>query len=90
MTVYERVLTATVNDIEHIESQSVPGYGIVKIYFQPSVDVAAAQAQVVSISQTILKSLPQGVHAPADGRLQRLERPGDPAGPCPATCSLPG
>ena len=64
VTVYERVLTATVNDIEHIESQSVPGYGIVKIYFQPSVDVAAAQAQVVSISQTILKSLPQGVTPP--------------------------
>ena len=37
-------LTATVNDIEHIESQSVPGYGIVKIYFQPTVDVSAAQA----------------------------------------------
>ena len=63
-TVYERVLTATVNDIEHIESQSVPGYGIVKIYFQPSVDVAAAQAQVVSISQTILKQLPAGVTPP--------------------------
>lgn len=63
-TVYERVLTATVNDIEHIESQSVPGYGIVKIYFQPSVDVSAAQAQVVSISQTILKQLPAGVTPP--------------------------
>ena len=64
VTVYERVLTSTVNDIEHIESQSVPGYGIVKIYFQPSVNVAAAQAQVVSISQTILKALPQGVTPP--------------------------
>ena len=64
VTVYERVLTATVNDIEHIESQSVPGYGIVKIYFQPTVDVSAAQAQVVSISQTILKQLPQGVTPP--------------------------
>ena len=63
-TVYERVLTATVNDIEHIESQSVPGYGIVKIYFQPTVDIAAAQAQVVSISQTILKQLPAGVTPP--------------------------
>jgi len=64
VTVYERVLTATVNDIEHIESQSVPGYGIVKIYFQPTVDVSAAQAQVVSISQTILKQLPAGVTPP--------------------------
>ena len=64
VTIYERVLTATVNDIEHIESQSVPGYGVVKIYFQPTVDVAAAQAQVVSISQTILKQLPAGITPP--------------------------
>ena len=63
-TVYERVLTATVNDIEHIESESVPGFGIVKIYFQPSVNISAAQAQVVSISQTILKQLPQGITPP--------------------------
>ena len=62
--VYERVLTTTVNDIEHIESQSVPGYGIVKIYFQPSVNIAAAQSQVVSISQTILKQLPAGITPP--------------------------
>ena len=64
VSVYERVLTSTVNDIEHIESQSVPGYGIVKIYFQPSVNIAAAQSQVVSISQTILKQLPAGVTPP--------------------------
>ena len=62
--VYERALTATVNDIEHIESQSVSGYGILKIYFQPRVNVAAAQAQVVSISQTILKAMPPGVTPP--------------------------
>lgn len=64
VTVFERSLTATVNDVEHIESQSVPGYGIVKIYFQPGVNVPAAQSQVVSISQTILKQLPQGVTPP--------------------------
>ena len=64
VSVYERVLTTTVNDIEHIESQSVPGYGIVKIYFQPSVNIAAAQSQVVSISQTILKQLPAGITPP--------------------------
>ncbi len=64
VSVYERVLTTTVNDIEHIESQSIPGYGIVKIYFQPSVNINAAQAQVVSISQTILKALPAGVTPP--------------------------
>ena len=62
--VYERALTSTVSDIEHIESQSVVGFGIVKIYFQPRVNIAAAQAQVTSISQTILKQLPPGVTPP--------------------------
>ncbi len=64
VAVYERVLTTVVNDIEHIESQSIQGYGIVKIYFQPSVNISAAQAQVVSISQTILKQLPAGITPP--------------------------
>jgi multidrug efflux pump subunit AcrB len=52
------------NDIEHIESQSLPGVGVVKIYFQPNVNISAAQAQVTSVSQTILKQLPQGVTPP--------------------------
>jgi multidrug efflux pump subunit AcrB len=61
---YERVLSTTVNDIEHIESQSLPGVGVVKIYFQPNVNINASQAQVTSISQTILKQLPQGATPP--------------------------
>ena len=61
---YERVLSTTVNDVEHIESQSLPGVGVVKIYFQPNVNINAAQAQVTSISQTILKQLPQGATPP--------------------------
>ncbi len=61
---YERSLTATVNDIEHIESKSLPGVGVVKIFFQPSVNISAAQAQVTSISQTILKQMPAGVTPP--------------------------
>jgi multidrug efflux pump subunit AcrB len=64
VSVFERSLTTTVNDIEHIESQSVPGYGIIKIYFQPSVDITAAQAQVTAISQTQLKQLPPGTTPP--------------------------
>src|SRR3984957_16073660 len=64
VSVYERVLTTTVNDIEHIESQSIPGTGVVKIYFQPTVDISAAQAQVASISQTILRQPPQGLTPP--------------------------
>ncbi len=61
---YERALSLTVNDIDHIESQSLPGYGIVKIFFGPKVDVSLATAQVTSISQTVLKFLPPGVTPP--------------------------
>jgi multidrug efflux pump subunit AcrB len=64
VSIYERTLSTTVNDIEHIESQSLPGVGVVKIYFQPGVDISAAQAQVASISQTVLKQLPQGITPP--------------------------
>ncbi|RYC30175.1 efflux RND transporter permease subunit [Lichenibacterium minor] len=64
ISVYERSLSTTVNDIEHVESQSVPGYGVVKIFFQPTVNIDAAQAQVTAVSQTILKQLPPGVTPP--------------------------
>ena len=64
VSVYERVLTTTVNDIEHIESQSIAGFGIVKIFFQPTVDVNTANAQVTAISQTILKQMPPGATPP--------------------------
>jgi multidrug efflux pump subunit AcrB len=52
------------NDIDHIESQSLPGYGIVKIFFQPNVDIRTATAQVTSISQTVLKQMPPGISPP--------------------------
>ncbi len=61
---YERALTVTVSNIEHIESQSLYGRGIVKIFFQPGTDVAAAQAQITSISQTVLKQMPAGITPP--------------------------
>jgi multidrug efflux pump subunit AcrB len=61
---YERALTTTVDNIEHIESQSLYGRGIVKIFFEPGTDVAAAQAQVAAISQTVLKQLPAGITPP--------------------------
>ncbi|MDB5714853.1 MAG: efflux transporter permease subunit [Sphingomonadales bacterium] len=64
ITPYERVLTTTVNDIEHIESQSLPGIGIVKIFFQPGADVRTATAQVTSVSQTVLRQMPPGVTPP--------------------------
>jgi multidrug efflux pump subunit AcrB len=61
---YERQLSSSVNDIEHIESQSLPGIGIVKIFFQPGVDVRTATAQVTSLSQTVLKQMPPGITPP--------------------------
>ncbi len=61
---YERTLTTQVNDIEHIESQSLPGFGVVKIFFQPSVNINAAIAQVTAASQTVLKLLPAGITPP--------------------------
>ncbi len=64
VSIYERSLSTTVNDIEHIDSQSLAGYGIVKIFFQPTVNISAAEAQVTSISQTILKQLPAGITPP--------------------------
>jgi CzcA family heavy metal efflux pump len=61
---YERTLSAQVGDIEHIESQSLSGYGVVKIFFQKGVDIAAAMAQVTAASQTVLKLLPPGITPP--------------------------
>jgi multidrug efflux pump subunit AcrB len=53
VTFYERSLTTSVNDIEHIESQSIPNYGIIKIFFQPTVNINAALAEVSAMSQTV-------------------------------------
>ncbi len=61
---YERSLTTTVAGIEHIESQSYYGSGVVKIFFQPGTDIASAQAQVTAASQTILKVVPAGTTPP--------------------------
>jgi CzcA family heavy metal efflux pump len=63
-TPFERVLTTTVNDIEHIVANSYSGFGIVKIFFQPNVDIRIANAQVTAISQTLLKQLPPGATPP--------------------------
>src|SRR5207253_4777038 len=60
----ERVLTASVNDIEHIESQSLDGVGVIRIYFQPGAKIAEAEAQVTATCQTLLKILPPGITPP--------------------------
>ena len=63
-TVYERELTTTVNNIEHIESESLFGIAVVKIFLQPAADVSAGVAEVTSISQAVLEQLPPGITPP--------------------------
>src|SRR6201996_8537041 len=62
--VNERTLTTTVNDIEHLESQSFAGYSVIKIFFQPNANIPTAIAQVVAVEQQQLKQLPPGALPP--------------------------
>jgi multidrug efflux pump subunit AcrB len=64
VTPFERALTTTVNDIEHIEGVSYAGFGVVKIFFQPTADIRTANSQVVAISQTLLRLMPAGITPP--------------------------
>ena len=64
VTVSERAFTTTVNDIEHIESQSMQGVSVIKVFFQPGAKVEAAVAQLTSITQTILRVMPPGITPP--------------------------
>jgi multidrug efflux pump subunit AcrB len=63
-SVNERSLTTTVNDIEHIESESLSGFSIIKIFFQPNANIPTAIAQVVAIEQAQLRQLPPGILPP--------------------------
>jgi multidrug efflux pump subunit AcrB len=62
--VNERSLTTTVNDIEHIESQSLTGISVIKIFFQPHANISTAIAQVTAIEQAQLRQLPPGILPP--------------------------
>jgi multidrug efflux pump subunit AcrB len=64
ITPFERALTTTVNDIEHFEANSYTTFGIVKIYFHPTVNIATANAQVTAIAQSLLKQMPPGTTPP--------------------------
>ena len=61
---YERNLTTTVNDIEHIESQTLPGTALIRVYFRPGGNVQVALSQITAISQTNLRALPPGTTPP--------------------------
>src|SRR5436190_16744891 len=61
---HERALTTTVNNIQHIESTSYDGVGVIKVFFQPCASPDGAVAQITAVSQTIVKQLPPGTTPP--------------------------
>lgn len=63
-TPFQRILTTSVNDIEHIEAATYQGVGVVKIFFQPGVNIATANAQVTAASQVALRLMPAGIQPP--------------------------
>ncbi len=63
-TITERAMTTIVNDIEHIESSSLRGISVIRVYFHPNVNIGAAVAQVTAVSQTLLKIMPPGATPP--------------------------
>ncbi|MBZ5626192.1 MAG: efflux RND transporter permease subunit [Acidobacteriia bacterium] len=65
VTIFERAMTTTVNDIEHIESQSYNGVSVTRVYFQPAAKVELALSQVTAICQTLLRIFPPGTTPPA-------------------------
>ena len=62
--VAERLITTTVTGIEHMESQSMSGVGVIKIFFHPNAKIEEALAEVTGINQTVLRNLPPGIHPP--------------------------
>src|SRR6266853_2005760 len=64
-TIFERAMTTTVNDIEHIETQAYSGVSVTRVYFQPNVKIEMAMAQVTAICQTLLRIFPPGTTPPS-------------------------
>src|SRR5215831_4810550 len=65
VTIFERSMTTTVNDIEHIESQAYSGVSVTRVYFQPNAKVEAALSQITAIAQTLLRTFPPGTTPPS-------------------------
>lgn len=63
-TPFQRALTSTVNNIEHLEATSYNGFGVVKVYFHPTVDINMANAQVTAVAQTMVRQMPSGTQPP--------------------------
>ena len=65
VTLFERAMTTTVNDMEHIESQSYTGVSVIRIYFQPKAKPEMAMAQITALSNSIVRAMPPGIFPPA-------------------------
>jgi multidrug efflux pump subunit AcrB len=65
VTIFERSMTTTVNDIEHIESQSYAGVSVIRVYFQPKAKAEMAMAQITAMAQSITRGMPPGIFPPA-------------------------
>src|SRR5256712_1427278 len=64
ITLSERAMTTTVNDIEHMESTAYNGIGLIRVYLQPGANIDLAMSQIVAVSQTLLRSMPPGIFPP--------------------------
>ena len=64
VTPFEKTLTTTVTDIEHVESQSLQGFGVIKVFLQPTADVRTATAQLTAVAQSTLRQMPPGISPP--------------------------
>src|SRR2546425_5483176 len=75
VSIVERSYSVTVNDIEHIESQSMNGVAVIKVYFQPTADVATGVAQLTAASQSNIRTLPPGITPPIILRFNATDVP---------------
>src|SRR4051794_35655307 len=74
-TVTERAYSTTTNDVEHIESQSMTGVSVIKVYFQPNADIPTGVAQIAAISQSVIRNLPPGIQPPIIIRFNATDVP---------------
>ena len=81
LTVFERGMTTTVNDIEHIESQSYYGVSVVRVYFQPNVKIEMAMSQISAIANVVMRAMPPGNFPAQRTQVRRLQRAHPPIGP---------
>ncbi|HEV7836798.1 MAG TPA: efflux RND transporter permease subunit, partial [Gemmatimonadaceae bacterium] len=71
----ERAYSGTVNNIEHIESESLNGTALIKVFFQPSADIATGVSQITAVSQSVIRTMPPGITPPFIVRFNATDVP---------------